>query len=506
MALKVITTAAVALAALVLNCYLNAGSVKSQDCIEAAADALSAKRLDAGLQIVPVLHLAAIDGFADKLSRCRTPYVVLGSVVKDWQALAAWQPAYLIERLPQLLDGAYISRSDATLVLDAALLAGDRVMNITSSAIAASDMSNAATSEDYAISDSLPPIEGDPSGDMEDLPTTEFFRNENIFYYARWMGFNELAPLRADVNPTSSLYVDDHIEKAGETFMSELSPVERRYFRLANAGCVSALHFDEYHNHLAQVVGIKQVWLLPPSGWKATLAFPKGHARYRQSPRQPVFRWESSEFFRLGGKVLTLKPAEVLHIPPYWWHQTVTLERSVAVNVWSPSAEAMGAARAQTLVSPTDALGLQHAYDGADHGAAEHRGKPQQVHALTLFAQLVASTLSGSDDGGKRLLISIHRAQYAHLRDRAARRVRSEAEGQCNARDAFAALSLSPTAKAAAQRVANALGSLPDGTRQLAFSDYVSDLADYVASSLLPVWPGDRGRMMVLYCVFNFMN
>ena len=56
------------------------------------------------------------------------------------------------------------------------------------------------------------------------------------------MGFEELQPLTDDAAPHWPLYIDDTAESNKGS-----GPQERRYFRLGSPGCVSTLHYDEYH-------------------------------------------------------------------------------------------------------------------------------------------------------------------------------------------------------------------------------------------------------------------
>ena len=232
-----------------------------------------------------------------------------------------------------------------------------------------------------------------------------------------------------DLSPTSrlppllaaaeALLVDDGVHGAEGT--SDLSAAERRYFRLGSVGSVSTLHYDEYHNVFVQVGGSKRVWLLPPSAWLSTLGFPKGHERYRQSPRRSVFDWPDAERRNasLGLRAVTLQPGDALYIPPFWYHQTLTLRRSSAVNVWSPSAEAMVAAQAGDLGGGLTTI------------LAATTSKGDALCATTCLALALATRLTQGDPptsptdaaAASELLHSLHRVQHSHLRS--ARRKRT---------------------------------------------------------------------------------
>ena len=56
---------------------------------------------------------------------------------------------------------------------------------------------------------------------------------------------------------------------------------------------------------------------------------------------------------RVDGGGATLAAGACLYVPPYWLHQTATVNRSVAVNVWSPSRESHAAAGALAKLRET---------------------------------------------------------------------------------------------------------------------------------------------------------
>ena len=284
---------------------------------------------------------------------CRHPLLLLDSVAARWPATERWSdPAYLERALP-VLSEAYVLEADeadtpARWAATSAAGAAAGTCEVSESAEAeesakaeAEDGEASVTSEASEASAAPPGFADDPSGEMvASLPTASLRASPPpVVYYARWMGFEALAALRADASPEAALIGAD----AGGA--------ERRYFRLATAGTVSSLHHDTYHNLFVQVSGAKRWWLLPPTAWKHAYSFPKGHDRARQSPRVPVFEWDRRARRAAGAREVVTQPGEVLYVPPYWLHQTATISRTAAVNLWSPSDEARRAEESLLLLS-----------------------------------------------------------------------------------------------------------------------------------------------------------
>ena len=237
------------------------------------------------------------------ISECRHPLLLLDSVAARWPASERWSDPSYIERALPVLSEAYVveaDEADTPARRAATSAAGDAGDGTCEAPLAEAHDGEADATTPPGFAD-------DPSGEMvASLPTASLRASPPVVYYARWMGFEALAALRADAAPDAALIGGD----AGGA--------ERRYFRLATAGTVSSLHHDTYHNVFVQVAGAKRWWLLPPTAWQHAYSFPKGHERARQSPRVPVFEWHRRARRAAGAREVVTRPGEVLHVPPYW--------------------------------------------------------------------------------------------------------------------------------------------------------------------------------------------
>ena len=148
----------------------------------------------------------------------------------------------------------------------------------------------------------------DPSGDMvTEMDSNSLFEPEAPpMYFARWMGFQELAPLRACRQRQQPLLIEEKVDgvySSGARAEKSDDVVERRYFRLGTNGSASSLHHDEYHNLFAQIRGEKDWWLLPPTSWrhaKASRKATSAHANRRgvQSLNGVQTTWQRRVRFR----------------------------------------------------------------------------------------------------------------------------------------------------------------------------------------------------------------
>ena len=241
-------------------------------------------------------------------------------------------------------------------------------------------------------------------------------------------------------------------------------------------------------------------------------------------------------------------------MPPYWLHQTATISRAAAVNLWSPSDEARRAeegllrlsdlhpaiaaaaskraalcvcARAARAVAAhvaavAAAEAAAEADATADADADAETGADADAAAAGESAAADASAgagAAGAPAAADLLLRRIYAAQHAHLSRRGARAKRDAAAAVaavvapppgevCAAEAAGVAGTAGAEAgdggvEETARRLAAAIGALPSGVRELTLADMITELAEYVASSAGKgvAWPGDKGRRRAVTCL-----
>ena len=104
-------------------------------------------------------------------------------------------------------------------------------------------------------------------------------------------------------------------------------------------------HYDGYHNIYVQIRGRKTFYMVPPTAHALLKPFPFLHPSHAQCQRRLINHSYTSHHMRnkmnkdLDVYVATLKPGDVLYIPPLWFHEVVAEEQSISVNGWTPSKE-----------------------------------------------------------------------------------------------------------------------------------------------------------------------
>lgn len=105
------------------------------------------------------------------------------------------------------------------------------------------------------------------------------------------------------------------------------------------AGTNTGLHFDIPRNFFMQIQGRKKFYIVPSNSRN------KLYAHSAMSPRPNFSRVDlTSDYqkeFPLAAQVdlyeVTLEPGSMLYLPECWWHQVLSLDNSLSVNIWSNS-------------------------------------------------------------------------------------------------------------------------------------------------------------------------
>ena len=135
----------------------------------------------------------ATAGSVHALSACRVPLLLPSGTLAGWRAIDRWvSDDYLAAVLPTSLIDPFVSDNDDVAARDALVAAGGRL-----DAVGAHEESENSA----ALGTKRPALAEDPTGDhVNTLATSQFFSNESesALYFARWMGADDMAPLRAD--------------------------------------------------------------------------------------------------------------------------------------------------------------------------------------------------------------------------------------------------------------------------------------------------------------------
>ena len=106
-------------------------------------------------------------------------------------------------------------------------------------------------------------------------------------------------------------------------------------------------HYEITHNFFYQIVGNRNFLISPPSESLKLRSFPEGHPSYRSSQIPfkfyfiPTDEWISRKSlpFELGQAInawnVSLKPGDLLYVPPFYWTQMTTLRSRISVKLSS---------------------------------------------------------------------------------------------------------------------------------------------------------------------------
>jgi hypothetical protein len=273
--------------------------------------------------------------------------VVTNSVVETWPARKTWSFAYLRDHVPDTITGVY----NNTQAVFGPLWRGNKPLTAVKSLLRRNPH-HVGDMNKHAFFDA---VEGkEPQDDDGDGRFVYYTGNLN-------------APgLGKDVQPLKPLIT---------------GKVEHVNLWVGQKGVVTHLHQDTYDNLFVQLVGEKHFVICPPSQVEHVHSFPFLHPSHSQSQLPSSLDVGSMEHAFPGAKRLrcletTVKPGEVLYVPPLHWHQVTTDEASVSLNVWTSSHQQ----KAFDAAVKASVHGLNH--DWADAG--------KRAAAITLFEYVFA--------------------------------------------------------------------------------------------------------------------
>lgn len=114
--------------------------------------------------------------------------------------------------------------------------------------------------------------------------------------------------------------------------------VYQRNVWLGPAGTVSRLHFDPYHNILAQIWGTKHVRLYGPHDSSKLYPFTSNMFLRNTSQVNPEDALNASkkwpEFQKAECWTCELRAGEMLYIPLKWWHFVRAESKSLSASFW----------------------------------------------------------------------------------------------------------------------------------------------------------------------------
>jgi len=101
-------------------------------------------------------------------------------------------------------------------------------------------------------------------------------------------------------------------------------------------GNITPAHWDTSHNFLAQIYGVKSLWLFSPD--QSPLLYPTYDMRppnhsYISDIKNPDYI-KFPKFRASKHAEIILNPGNVLFIPTEWWHQVQSLTSSISLNFW----------------------------------------------------------------------------------------------------------------------------------------------------------------------------
>ncbi len=147
-------------------------------------------------------------------------------------------------------------------------------------------------------------------------------------YLFSWRGFQRLPELYDDIFPPPGFIEDWQLALTAEVREAFEAACGREYFSIfiGPEGALSRLHQDfwQTHAYLAQIKGRKKCFLFPPGDRECLYAG-------QVDPEAPDLE-RFKNFAHATMHECVIEPGDLLYIPPNWWHQVRSLEKSITVS------------------------------------------------------------------------------------------------------------------------------------------------------------------------------
>jgi hypothetical protein len=232
------------------------------------------------------------------------PVLLRGTFTSKWKALAKWNASYLGRALGKLPDVSLSSHD--TFVTP--------------------DWSPAM--HDGALDKEAPYI----AHQTRSMEAVEFFEktrsnssHDTFFYYYGRLDQPEL--LQDVFAPGRDLFL--HASDRGH-----------QYIWLSSQGVRPCVHFDSDHNFFVHISGEKHFYLWPPWMWHVLSPYPRVSRLWHKSGCDFSASNETLDrvcpnWRKARSLVAVLEPGDVLYVPPYWWHQPLSVSPSISIATWS---------------------------------------------------------------------------------------------------------------------------------------------------------------------------
>ena len=268
-------------------------------------------RGDLVVSSVKRLNQPSMSVFKREMFDARCPHVIEG-VVSQWPAYRLWDLDYLLKvagpRTVPIEQGQNYMSKDWTqklMTLDAFVGTYVRVVRV-------------ARAE-----------EGERDGSQLSPPPPP------IAYLAQHQLFDQIAELSRDIVEPDYCIFSEVVSEVDERSDESALPKVQRNSWFGPSCTVSPLHYDKYHNLFCQVFGSKTIVLIDPI--HSPCLYPNegiqcNTSRVDLECEGWVERWPKMK--RVPCQVVTVRPGEMLYIPPRWWHFCVAEEVSFSVSYW----------------------------------------------------------------------------------------------------------------------------------------------------------------------------